>query len=256
MVFVSAVEKLVPDKTKPVVVYGAGEGSLDAQVAAGKLSAAGFTQVNALEGGLPAWEAAGLPVEGEGALPAPQSFDGSYKVDAEASVIRWTGRNLFNHHNGTLKLSAGSIEVANNRLLNAKFEIDLQTMACEDLTDSQWNAMLIKHLRDADFFDVDHYPTGSFVGTSVDAILGSSEGSANYTIKGMLTLRGISKEIEFPALIAMADNGRITTQALLELDRTDFGSHYGSGKFFRFLGKHLVNDLIQLHLKIHADPAS
>lgn len=82
----------------------------------------------------------------------------------------------------------------------------------------------------------------------MDAILGASEGIANYTIKGMLTLRGISKEIEFPVLIAIADNDRITTQDVLELDRTDFGSHYGSGKFFRFLGKHLVNDLIQLHL--------
>jgi len=164
MVFVSAVQKLAPDKTKPIVVYGAGEGSLDAQVAADKLSTFGFTQVNALGGGLPAWQAAGLPVEGEGSLPAHRSFDGSYKVDAEASVIHWTGRNLFNHHNGTLKLSAGSIELANNRLLNAKFELDMQTIACEDLTDSQWNAMLIKHLRNADFFDVDHYPTGSFVG--------------------------------------------------------------------------------------------
>jgi hypothetical protein len=27
----------------------------------------------------------------------------------------------------------------------------------------------------------------------------------------------------------------------------------GSGKLFRFLGKHLVNDHIHLHVKIHAD---
>ena len=38
-----------------------------------------------------------------------------------------------------------------------------------------------------------------------------------------------------------------------ELDRTAYGSHYGSGKLFRFLGKHLVNDLIHLHVKIHAE---
>ena len=30
-------------------------------------------------------------------------------------------------------------------------------------------------------------------------------------------------------------------------------SHYGSGKLFRFLGPHLVNDHIHLHVKIHAD---
>ena len=32
-----------------------------------------------------------------------------------------------------------------------------------------------------------------------------------------------------------------------------YGSHYGSGKLFRFLGQHLVNDHIHLHVKIHAD---
>ena len=31
------------------------------------------------------------------------------------------------------------------------------------------------------------------------------------------------------------------------------GSHYGSSKLFRFLGPHLVNDHIHLHVKIHAE---
>ncbi len=32
-----------------------------------------------------------------------------------------------------------------------------------------------------------------------------------------------------------------------------YGSHYGSGKLFRFLGQHVVNDHIHLHVKIHAE---
>lgn len=55
-------------------------------------------------------------------------------------------------------------------------------------------------------------------------------------------------------LIATTEDGqRLTGQGQFELDRTDYGSHYGSGKLFRFLGKHLVNDLIHLHVKIHAE---
>ena len=55
-------------------------------------------------------------------------------------------------------------------------------------------------------------------------------------------------------LIATSDDGqRLTGQGQFELDRTAYGSHYGSGKLFRFLGKHLVNDLIHLHVKIHAE---
>jgi hypothetical protein len=46
---------------------------------------------------------------------------------------------------------------------------------------------------------------------------------------------------------------RITGQGVLTHDRTEFGSHYGSGKLFRFLGKHIVNDHIHLHVKIHAE---
>lgn len=52
---------------------------------------------------------------------------------------------------------------------------------------------------------------------------------------------------------ATEDGRRITGQGQFELDRTEYGSHYGSGKLFRFLGKHLVNDPIRLHVKIHAD---
>ena len=39
----------------------------------------------------------------------------------------------------------------------------------------------------------------------------------------------------------------------LTLDRTAYGSHYGSGKLFRYLGPHVVNDHIHLHVKIHAE---
>lgn len=46
-------------------------------------------------------------------------------------------------------------------------------------------------------------------------------------------------------LIAM-DGPRLTGQGVLTLDRTEFGSLYGSGK-------HIVNDHIHLHVKIHAE---
>jgi hypothetical protein len=62
----------------------------------------------------------------------------------------------------------------------------------------------------------------------------------------------VTRDLSFPAVIAAADAEHVTAQAHIQLDRTLFGSRYGSGKFFAFLGKHVVNDLIQLHLKIHA----
>ena len=43
------------------------------------------------------------------------------------------------------------------------------------------------------------------------------------------------------------------TRAVLSLERAEFGSHYGSGKPFCFLGKYIVNDHIHLYVEIHAE---
>ena len=53
-------------------------------------------------------------------------------------------------------------------------------------------------------------------------------------------------------LLAAASADRLTAQAQLDLDRTVFGSIYGSGRFFRFLGQHVVNDHVHLHVKLQA----
>lgn len=162
-------------------------------------------------------------------------------------------RNLFNHHSGTVRLTSGEIRLKSGVLKSARFVIDMNSIACEDLADSQWNAMLIRHLRDADFFEIDRFPAAEFIAERAEAIAASSEGTPNFVLKGRFTLRGVTKPLELPVVIASAHGKRVTGQGQLELDRTEFGSIYGSGKFFRYLGKHVVNDHVHLHLKIHAD---
>lgn len=253
MAFVERVRSLAPDPQTFIVTYGAGDGSMDADQAVAKLVAAGFLNVMRLRDGIPAWKKAGFPIEGNGVFPESPVIDGVYQVDARESLIRWTGRNLFNHHNGTVKLLSGEIHAAAGVLRSARFEIDMNSIACEDLSDPAWNEMLIRHLHDADFFQTSLYPTASFVAESAVPIDGATEGTPNFILKGALTLRGVTRPLDFPAVIATADGNRVTGQAQIEVDRTDFGSIYGSSRFFRFLGKHVVNDHIQLHLKIHAD---
>lgn len=128
----------------------------------------------------------------------------------------------------------------------------MNSLSCNDLTDSGWNAALIHHLRSTDFFDIEHFPTADIKIMQCVSKSSSTEGTVNYDVTCSLTLRGISKTLTFPAVIAAADEDNITAQAQIEFDRTDFGSHYGSGKLFAFLGKHIVNDKVQLHLRIIA----
>jgi len=251
--FLDQIAALTADKARAIIVYGAGSGSLDARVAAEKLTAAGFTNVTAFEGGLDAWSAAGLPLEGEGALPAVPSLSGTFHADTEQSLIRWTGRNLFNHHSGTVRLAEGEITLRDNALVSARFRIAMDSIACEDISDSAINQMLIAHLRSDDFFDVAHHPVAEFIAESITPLATCTDGTPNHLLRGQFTLRGITREIEFPILVATADGQRLTAQGVLDLDRTEFGSIYGSGRLFRFLGKHIVNDHIHLHIKLHAD---
>jgi polyisoprenoid-binding protein YceI len=48
------------------------------------------------------------------------------------------------------------------------------------------------HLRSADFFDAEHYPTATFVATRVDA-----RGGKDYAVTGDLTIRGTTRPVTF-----------------------------------------------------------
>jgi hypothetical protein len=143
--FLSPVEALA--ESQPLVLYGASAGILGEM-----LAAAGYTDLAVFEGGLEAWEAAGGELEGNAALPSHPVLDGVYRVDPTESVVRWTGRNLFNHHSGTLKPASGELRFRGNRLIGGQVVLDMNTIACENLARSAVNAILIRHLRDGDFF--------------------------------------------------------------------------------------------------------
>ncbi len=122
-------------------------------------------------------------------------------------MIRWTGRNLFNHHEGTLELSTGSASVNSGEVSKATFTIDMSSISCGDIPDSQMNGMLISHLKSDDFFSVNEFPSATFVTRCLAAINGATPGSTNWTITGDLTLRGVTAEVTFPAVIAMKPEG-------------------------------------------------
>ncbi len=252
MAFVAKVREVVPDRQSPVIVYGAGGGSLDSEAAAAKLVQDGYTNVHDFRGGLAEWKAEGRPVEGTGIDKSPPDLHGTFAVDTGTSLVRWTGRNLFNFHHGTLRLAGGRLDLNHGALVSAQFVLDMNSIACDDLTDSTYNALLIRHLRDNDFFAVDRFPTAECVLSAADPLPESSPGTPNHRLRGTLTVRGVTQPLEIAAVVAAADDQHLTGQAQFEFDRTVFGSHYGSGRLFAFLGKHVVNDHVHVHVALHA----
>jgi polyisoprenoid-binding protein YceI len=75
--------------------------------------------------------------------------------------------------------------------------------------------------------------------------------AAGYTqVTGELTLKSVTNEIAFPAIIGLTPDGLIAADAHFDIDRTRWNVLYGSGKFYEKLGKHLVNDAVSLALKL------
>lgn len=254
-VFLTTVAALVPAKNTPLVVYGLGPDTLAAPTAREKLKAAGYTDVREFRGGLTEWQSRGLALEGDSHAPEPPSvatLGGTFAIDPARSVIFWTGRNLFNHHHGSVRLADGAFQVSGGRFASVDFAVDVKSIACSDLTDAGYNALLLAHLASNDFFDSANHPTALFHATEVEPIGGAAPGSPNFLLRGDLTLRGVTHSLEFVAVCAVNDAGEFVAQAEFDLDRTIWGSIYGSGRFFEVLGKHVVNDLVHLHISLVA----
>src|SRR5438093_1027071 len=107
-------------------------------------------------------------------------------------------------------------------------------------------------LQSDDFFDVKKYPTARFEITGVSPISGAAPGTPNFTVRGKLTIKDVTREISFPAVIARRDDGSLATEAHFDIDRTKWNVIYGSGKFYENLGMHLVYDDVTIGLNLVA----
>ena len=254
MVFLDRIRELVPGKDSLIVVYDASGTTRTAQAAAVKLERDGYGNVAILAGGRRAWLEAGYAAErvetGKAAETAIK--DGVYRVDVEKSVVEWIGRNINNRHHGRIALSDGQVVFDNGKLTSGSFSLDMNTIANLDLQDDKWRAMLLRHLKSDDFFDVERYPTVTFDLKGAAKIAAAAPGTPNMEIAGTLTIKDTARPLCFPAMVARQEDGSVKGQAALDIDRTLWDVCYGSGKLFERLGMHLVHDLISIELFIEA----
>ena len=152
-------------------------------------------------------------------------------VNKTASSIAWLAKKVTGEHNGTVGISAGALNVNGNKLIGGNFTIDLKTIKALDITDPGYNQKFIGHITSGDFFEIEKFPTASFVITKV----------AGNQVTGNLTVKGITKSITFPAEIAVK-GGKVTAKANITIDRTDFNIKYGSKKFFDSIGDKAIYD--------------
>jgi len=157
------------------------------------------------------------------------------KVNTASSSIAWYAEKVTGKHNGTVALASGALNVNGNKLVGGNFTIDLKTIKALDITDPGYNQKFITHITSGDFFEVEKFPTASFVITKI----------AGNQITGNLTIKGITKSISFPAEIAVK-GGKVSAKASITIDRTDYNIQYGSKKFFESIGDKAIMDDFKL----------
>jgi len=259
VVFLDEVQSAFADKSRPLVLYSASHHCHGAQDAAEKLLDAGYGDITVCQDGLAGWKAAGLPLEqGDSTEPlSPTDLghgDFSVAADPASSRVRWMGRSRNGGNWGTAPISHGVLRFKEGRLAYGFFELDMTALANENLADASLAALLIDHLKSRDFFLVDVFPSARFETTRVTAMVGVGSGEPNFEVHGQLTLRGVTRDLCFPATVERLDDGRLVAEAHFDLDRTWWGANYGSGRFFEKLGMHLVHDLVSIQMRVVTEP--
>jgi len=142
-------------------------------------------------------------------------------INTSASKIIWTGSKVTGSHTGDVALKSGVLTVKEGKITGGNFVTDLNTINDTDMQ-GEYKDKLDTHLKSPDFFDVAQFPEAKFEITSVTE--GAEAGKV--TISGNLTMRGVTKNITFPATVTEATDASVKASADFNVLREDWGLVY------------------------------
>jgi polyisoprenoid-binding protein YceI len=178
------------------------------------------------------------PASGLSALTA-----GSWTVDAGHSNVGFVVRHLMVAKvRGNFTEFAGTITVAENPL-ESKVEATVQIASITTNDEGRDG-----HLKSADFFEVEQYPTMNLVSTSIVAR------GADYVLHADLTIKGVTKsvafDLEFDGVVQDPwGNTKAGFTAETEISRKDFGLEWNAALE---TGGVVVGDKVKIVLEIEA----
>lgn len=166
----------------------------------------------------------------------------NYKVDLSSSKIEWVGTKVTGYHTGTIKIKSGDLTVSGNEITGGRFIMDMTTIQAigPENVPAEASAKLTSHLQSPDFFDAKTYPEASFVITGVKPFSGTVDDkddinhdklneykvtNPTHMVSGNLTIKGIEKNIEFPAAVNMKGNS-VEAKAKFNIDRKQWKIEY------------------------------
>ncbi|NHB69300.1 YceI family protein [Perlabentimonas gracilis] len=173
------------------------------------------------------------------------------------SKVEWLGTKPTGTHYGTLSIKEGSLFVKDGELTGGVFVLDMNSIVVLDIDDPKMNENLVGHLKSADFFLVDSFPTATFKFSTVTPLELSTEveGKVNPThrIEGNLTMRGITRRVNFPAKIKIDEQGISAKTPQFVINRTEWNVNYGSKSVFANLKDNFIHDEIGITITIRTE---
>ena len=171
----------------------------------------------------------------------------AYTVNASKSSLHWKARKVTGEHMGTVKFNEGALTFDGSKLTGGRFTFDMNSIVCTDLTDQEYNAKLIGHLKSDDFFSTAKHPISSFIITKV-----TPKGANTYLVTGNMTIKGITNAVSFPVTVKQTAT-TVEADGKVTLDRTKYDIRYGSKSFFEGIGDKAIYDDFDIELKLVAN---
>ncbi len=168
---------------------------------------------------------------------------GTWSVDAAHSRVGFVVRHLMVAKvRGHFSDFAAEISINEDKLLSSVSA----TVKADSITTSDESRDA--HLRSADFFEVDKYPTLSFQSTKVE------ENGSDYTLYGDLTIHGVTKPVAFDlefdgVAVDPWGNTKAGFTAETEISRKEFGLEWNAALE---TGGVVVGDKVKIQLEIEA----
>lgn len=192
-----------------------------------------------------------------------------FVVDTARSEVTWIGSKVTGRHNGVFRLKSGELYMSNGLLTGGNFVMDVaNTVSADKTIDAESNQKLTTHLRSADFFDVEKYPTAAFEMVGIARLDSTGDKARDekakapaapgddlrvknptHRITGNLTIKGETKSVSFPARVTL--DTLLRAKANFNIDRTKWGLVYRSDKS---LGNKTIYPEVNIGIDLVAKP--
>lgn len=177
-------------------------------------------------------------------LATPQTTTTTWSIDPTHSTAEFKVKHMMiSSVKGHFAKVAGTLTLDESELLRSRVEAVIEASSLET-RDAQRDA----HLKSADFFHVEQFPTLSFRSTRITVVR-----DGELEVEGDLTIRGVTRNVVFsvegptPPARDPWGNTRIGLSASAKINRKDFGLTWNAALE---TGGFLVGDEVTISLDV------